>query len=138
MPSNPKSRSKAKSTEPKGSALDQEQAQLLAEQRALQEQIEAIERDLKEAPKRAAEESRRTREAVQAATPRRGVYLHGANLLDTRHVEAAAASGRTRPSKGRKKPVVLRQERADGRRQTLVLLIALAAALFWGVTHYLM
>ena len=137
MPSNPKPRSKPKTSKAKGSALAQEQRQLLEQQQALQAQIEAIQLSISEAPRRAAEERRRTREVVQAATPRRGVYLHSANLLDTRHVEAAAASGRTRPSTGRRKPVVLRRERADGRRQTLALLVALAMALVWAASHYI-
>lgn len=136
MPSNPRSRSKGK-PDKKGSALDQEQRQLLEQQQALQEKIEAIERHIKEAPQRAAEERRRQAEAVAAATPRRATYLHSANLLDTRHVEAAAVSGRTVPTRGRRKPVVLRKERADGRRQTLALLVALALALCWALSHFL-
>ena len=138
MPSSPKPRSKAKvkAGKPKGSALDQEQRLLLEQQQALQAQIDAIQRSLTEAPQRAAEERRRTREAVVAATPRRTTFLHSANLLDTRHVEAAAASGRTRPV-GRRKPVVLRKERADGRRQTLALIVVLAFALCWAASRYI-
>ena len=137
MPSHPKPRSKAKTGKTKGTPLAQEQRQLLEQQAALQAEIDAIQRSISEAPKRAAEERRRSREVALAATPRRGTYLHSANLLDTRHVEAAAASGRTRASTGRRKPVVLRRERADGRRQTLALLALLILALFWAASHFI-
>ena len=137
MPSQPKGRSKAKSGQDKGNALAAEQRQLLAQQAALQAEIDAIQQSISEAPKRAAEERRRSHEAILAATPRRGTYLHSANLLDTRHVEAAAASGRTRPSTGRRKPVVLRRERADGRRQTLALIAALIVTLVWAASHFI-
>ena len=137
MPSPSKPRSKAKTAKPKGTALADEQRQLVEQQAALQAEIDAIQRSISDAPQRAAEERRRSREVALAATPRRGTYLHSANLLDTRHVEAAAASGRTRPTTGRRKPVVLRRERADGRRQTLALIAALIVTLVWAASHFI-
>ncbi len=136
MPSNPKSRSRAKSTQAAGSALDSEQQQLREEQRKLEAQIDELQKTITEAPQRAAEARRRSQQAVFAAAPRPGTYLHGATMLDTRHVEAAAASGRVRRTDGRKQ-VVLRGEKVIGRQQTLLLLIVLAFALFWAASHFL-
>ena len=137
MPTQPKTRPKGKSAKARSTTLADEQRQLQEQQQALEAQIAALQRSLTEAPRLAAEERRRSRDAVLAATPRRGAYLHSATLLDTRHVEAAAASGRTRPASARRKPVVLRRERADGRRQTLALLVALVFALCWAASHFL-
>lgn len=136
MASKPRLRFKAnaKATE---SALGSEQRQLQEKERAVQEQIEALQRSINEAPQRAAEERRRSQQEAFAATPRRGAYIHGATLLDTRHVEAAAASGRIKPSSGKRKRVVLREERAAGRQQTITLVILLALALFWAMSHFM-
>ena len=136
MASKPRLRFKANAKE-KESALGSEQRQLQEKQRAVQEQIEALQRSINEAPQRAAEERRRNEQAVYAATPRPGAYRHGATLLDTRHVEAAAASGRIKPSSGKRKRVVLREERAAGRQQTITLVILLALALCWAMSHFL-
>ncbi len=136
MASNPKSRSKAKAAKAKGSALNSEQEDLREQERKVQEEIAKLQRAIDEAPQRAAEERRRSQQAVFAATPRKGAYLHGASMLDTRHVEAAAALGRIRRSDSRKR-VVLREERTAGRRQTLVLIVVLVFAICWALSHYL-
>lgn len=139
MPSSRKpSSSKGKSNKGKDNPLDEEQRQLREQQAALEAKIASLQQSIKEAPQKAAEERRRRVEAVQAATPRRGAYIHGASLVDTRHVEAAAASGRMRPGNARRKPVMLREERKAGRQQTLFLVIAVLVALCWALGHYLL
>ena len=139
MPSRRKpSSSKGKSSQGQGSPLDEEQRRLREQEEALAAKIAALQQTIQEAPKKAAELRRQQVEAVQAMTPRRGSYVHGANLVDTRHVEAAAASGRMRPGNVRRKPVMLREERKAGRQQTLFLLIAVAVAICWALGHYLL
>ena len=106
----------------------------MEQQSQLQAKIDALQRTIAEAPARAAEERRRSREVLFTSSQRQ--YLHGASVLDTRHVEAAAAAGKTRPGRGRHKPVVLRAERKADRLQTVALLVVLAFLICWVISHF--
>ena len=116
-----------------GGALDSKQRELQEQESELQAKIAALQRTIAEAPERAAEAQRRSREVLFASSPRK--YLLGATVLDTRHVEAAAAAGRTRPSKGRRKPAVLRAERKAAWLQTMAMVVALGLAICWVISH---
>ena len=125
---------KPKTGKPADSALDTKQRELAEEQTKLQAEIDALQQKIAEAPARAAEARQRSREVLFNASSRK--YLLGAATLDTRHVEAAAAAGRTRPGKGRRKPAVLRAEKKAAWMQTVALVIGLAFAICWAISHF--
>ena len=127
-------KSKPKAGKEQVGALGSKQRELQEQESQLQAKIDALQRTIADAPKRAAEERQRSREVLFAASSRR--YLLGASTLDTRHVEAAAAAGRTRPSKGRRKPAVLRAEKKAAWVQTVALVIGLAFAICWAISHF--
>ena len=119
----------------KGSALDHEQAALLEQQRAVQEQIEALERSLKETPKQQADQKRRQSEAyLTGPHGPRAHYRHAATIAGARSLESQSMASRPRK---RSKPAVLRREKAEGRIQTVALIIALLIAVGWLVSRYL-
>ncbi len=132
MPTPKKSKPKAGKAE--GGALDSKQRELQEQQSQLQAKIDALQRTIADAPKRAEEERQRTREALAQNSQRQ--YTLGASTLDTRHVEAAAAAGRTRPGKGRRKPAVLRAEKKAAWVQTVALVVGLAFAICWAISHF--
>jgi hypothetical protein len=131
MPTSLSPRSKAKSkasSKIKNPSLDSRQRELLEQQTRLQEQIDELQRVLTDAPKRAVEQKRRVREeAAMAARPQ--VYRHSATPVDKRHVDEP----QVRRSKSRP---MLRAERRAAQRQTLALLVVLAAAIIWAL-HWL-
>ena len=114
-------------------AINLQQRELQEQENEIQAKIAALQRKIDEAPERAAEQLKRSREVLFAASPRK--YLLGASTLDTRHLEAAAAAGRVPSRKARKKPAVLRAERRAAWVQTLAILAALAFAICWVVSH---
>ncbi len=115
--------------------LDSEQAALLAQQRAVQEEIEALERSLQEVPKQQAEQKRRQNEAyLTGPHGPRAHYRHAATIAGVRYMESPSMA--SRPKK-RAKPAVLRREKAEGRIQTVALVIALLIAVGWLVSRYL-
>lgn len=116
-----------------GGALDSKQRELEEKENKVKAEIDALQRKIAEAPQRAAEERTRSREVMFQASSRK--YLLGATMLDTRHVEAAAAAGKLRSSKGRRKPAVLRAERKAAWVQTVALVVGLAFAICWVISH---
>ena len=132
MPMSLSSRSKAKSkasSKTKNLALDSRQRELIDQQKQVQEQIEALQRTLSEAPKRAAEQQRLSREAYLAASMNQPQFRHSATLVDKRHADAP-------PVRRSKSRPMLRAERRAAQRQTLALLVVLAAAIIWAL-HWL-
>ncbi len=127
-------KSKPKSVRAGSGALDSQQRELQEQENQLKAKIDALQRTIAEAPKRAAEERQRSSEVLFQASPRK--YLLGATVLDTRNVEAAAAAGKLRPSKGRRKPAVLRAEKKAAWLQTVALIIALAFAICLAISHF--
>lgn len=117
-----------------GGALDSQQRKLQEKESQIQAEITALERKIAEAPERAAEQRQRSREVLFMSSPRK--YLLGAATLDTRHVEAAAAAGKLRPSRGRRKTAVLRAERKAAWMQTVALVVGLAFAICWAISHF--
>ena len=132
MPTPKKSKPKTGKATP--SALDSKQRELQEQEDEIQAKIAALQRKIDEEPARAAERRQRSREVLFSASPRK--YLLGASTLDTRHVEAAAAAGRLRPEKGRKKPAVLRAEKRAAWLQTVALIVVLAFAICWAISHF--
>ena len=127
-------KSKPKPGKASTSALDSKQRELQEQESELKAKIDALQRTIAEAPERAAEARQRSREVLFSASSRK--YLLGASTLDTRHVEAAAAAGRTRPGKGRRKPAVLRAEKKAAWVQTVALVVVLAFAICWAISHF--
>ena len=127
-------KSKPKAGKAADSALDSKQRELQEQETRLQAEIAALQRKIDEAPARAAEQRQRSREVLFHASSRK--YLLGASTLDTRHVEAAAAAGKLRPGKGRRKPAVLRAEKKAAWVQTVALVIGLAFAICWAISHF--
>ena len=134
----PPRRSKGKSgkaTVKTGSALDAAQQKLLEEQRQVQEQIDALQRTIDDAPPRPAEQRRPPSEPyLTGAHGPRAHFRHAATIAGASHLESPSMA--SRPKK-RPKRVVLRREKAEGRIQTVALLIALLIALGWLASRYL-
>jgi hypothetical protein len=133
-------RSKAKPAKPfagqSGNALDLAQQKLAEEQQQLQEEIEALERTIKESPKRpgSAGGPPGANEAYVAGPQSlRAHYRHAATLAGASYMESPTMASRPRK---RSKPVKLRHEKSEGRLQTIALLIALLGALAWLASRY--
>ena len=127
-------KSKPKADKAAVSALDSKQRELREQENEIQAKITELQRKIDEAPAKAAEQRQRSREVLFQASPRK--YLLGASTLDTRHVEAAAAAGRLNPTKGRKKRTVLRAEKKAAWMQTVALVVVLAFAICWAISHF--
>ena len=124
-----------KSTVKTGSALDAAQKKLLEEQRQVQEQIDALQRTIDDAPLRPAAPRRPTSEPYLTGTHGpRALFRHAATIAGASRLESPSMA--SRPKK-RPKRVVLRHEKAEGRIQTVALLIALLIALGWLASRYL-
>lgn len=160
-PRRPKGRA-SKTAGKKGSALDAEQEALLEQQRAVQEQIELLQRRIDSTARpaggggsggSAARPGQPRPPAAAQPTPLPSVppsryapetyltgshgpqagYRHAASMAGARYMESQSMASRPRK---RPKRVVLRRERAEGRIQTAALLIALAGALIWLASRY--
>jgi hypothetical protein len=105
--------------------LTAKQQELARAEAKLQEDMEKLQRMIADAPRRAEEESRRQREELllRASDSRLDVSL---TLQDKRYAQGMPSRPRGR---------ALRKQRREGRILFLVLVIALAAAVFWLVQH---
>jgi chromosome segregation ATPase len=109
------------------STLDQSKQDLARRESELREQMEKLERMIEEAPKMAQEIThQQQRELLRRASEGSNRLDVSMALQDTRYGELGGG-GYRRAS--------LRKERRDGRIIFLVLMIALAAAIVWLVTH---
>ena len=117
-----------------GSALDAEQAALLEQQRAVQEQIDALQRTIEEEPKRLAAQRQQQSEAyLTGPHGPRAHYRHAATMAGVSYLESPSMASRP---KRRSKRAVLRAEKAEGRIQTVALVIALLIAVGWLASRY--
>ena len=112
-----------------GTPLTEKQQELAQRENQLREQMQKLERMIEQAPRVAEETTRRQREEMLAraseGTSRLDVSVA---LQDKRFGDSGYYSGRPRVS--------LRKERREGRIVFLVLVIALAAAVLWLVSHF--
>ena len=127
-------KSKPKAGKAAASAIDSKQRELQEKEDEIQAKITELQRKIDEAPARAKEARQGSREVLFQASPRK--YLLGANTLDTRYMEADSIVGRARPTKGRKKRAVLRAEKKAAWVQTVALVVVLAFAICWAISHF--
>lgn len=108
------------------SALDQSKGDLVRRESELRDQMAKLERMIEEAPRVAEELSRRQREELLRRANEGGSRLDvSLTLQDKRYTDGAAP--RRRGS--------LRKERREGRIIFLVLVLGLAVAVIWLVSH---
>ncbi len=107
--------------------LDHTKDELARQESELRQKMAELEQMIAEAPRVAEELTRQNREALLTRASDGSRRLDVAiSLQDKRYGEGTERSGR-RPS--------LRKERREGRIIFVVLLIALAAAVLWLITH---
>ena len=110
-----------------GTPLNEKQEELTRREQELRDQMQKLERMIEEAPRVAEEVSKRQREELLARASAGGSRLDVSIALnDKRFGDGGSYSGRRAP---------LRKERREGRLIFLVLVIALAAAVLWLLTH---
>lgn len=110
-----------------GTPLNHKQEELARQESLVREKIEKMERLIAEAPRVAEELSRREREELITRASSGGSRLDVSMALnDKRFGDGGGYRGR----RG-----ALRKERREGRIVFLVLIIALAAAVVWLLTH---
>ncbi|MBA3273552.1 MAG: hypothetical protein H0T11_06745 [Chthoniobacterales bacterium] len=110
-----------------GTPLNAKQEELAERESQLREEMQKLQRMIAEAPRKAEETSRRQREELLARASEGGRRLDVSIALDDkRYGDGGHYSGRR---------VSLRKERREGRIVFLVLVIALAAAVLWLVSH---
>jgi hypothetical protein len=114
-------------TPPAGTPLNDKQQELAQRETQLREQMQKLERMIADAPKVAEEKNRRDREEIITRAHSGGSRLDVSMALqDKRFGDSGGYTGRR---------VSLRKERREGRIVFLVLVIALAAAVVWLMTH---
>ena len=107
--------------------LDQTKQELARQESELREQMKKLERMIADAPRVAEEVERRQREELLLRAS------EGGSRLD---VSLTLHDKRYGPDTGTARPrVSLRKERREGRILFLVLVVALAAAVIWLVSH---
>jgi len=110
-----------------GTPLNEKQEELARRETQLREQMQKLERLIAEAPRVAEETNRREREELLARASEGGNRLDvSVALQDKRFGDGGNYGGRR---------VSLRKERREGRIVFLVLVIALAAAVIWLMSH---
>ncbi|MGI9089124.1 MAG: hypothetical protein ACR2HH_15525 [Chthoniobacterales bacterium] len=110
-----------------GTPLNAKQEELARRENKLREEMQKLERMIAEAPRLAEEKMRRNREEILERANSGGNRLDVSMALqDKRFSDGGAHSGRR---------VSLRKERREGRIIFLVLVIALAAAVIWLISH---
>jgi septal ring factor EnvC (AmiA/AmiB activator) len=107
--------------------LDQTKQELARQESALREQMKKLERMIADAPRVAEEAERRQREELLMRASEGGSRLDVSVALQDKRYGAEGATTRPRGS--------LRKERREGRILFLLLVIALAAAVIWLVSH---
>lgn len=107
--------------------LTEKQQELAQQEAKLRADMQKLERMIAEAPRVAEEVSRRQREELLERASQESSRLDVSMALqDKRYGESRHSNGRRRS---------LRKERREGRIIFLVLVVALAAAVLWLVTH---
>ncbi len=107
--------------------LTEKQKELARQEAKLQNDMQKLERMIAEAPRVAEEVNRRQREQILTRASQESSRLDVSMALrDNRYVD----SGRDRGRRGS-----LRKERREGRIIFILLVVALAAAVLWLVSH---
>jgi len=110
-----------------GTPLNEKQAELARQETQLRDKMQKLERMIAEAPLVAEETTRRQREELMSrASEGRGRLDVSIALQDKRYGDGGTYTGPR---------VSLRKERREGRIVFLVLVIALAAAVIWLLSH---
>ncbi|CAN5570526.1 hypothetical protein BH18VER1_BH18VER1_07340 [soil metagenome] len=110
-----------------GTPLNAKQEELAQRESQLHDEMQKLQRMIAEAPRKAEETSRRQREDLLARAAAGGSRLDVSIALDDkRYGDGGRYSGRR---------VAMRKERREGRIVFLVLVISLAAAVLWLVSH---
>lgn len=109
-----------------GTPLNDQQAELARRESELRDEMQKLQRMIAEAPRKAEERSRREREQLLERARGESRLDVSIALNDKRFSDGGAYGGR----RG-----ALRKEQREGRIVFLVLVIALAAAVLWLVTH---
>ena len=110
-----------------GTPLNEKQQELARKESQLRAEMQKLQDMIAEAPRKAEESSRRQREELLERATAGGSRLDvSIALQDKRFGDAGVYSGR----RG-----ALRKERREGRIVFIVLVIALAAAVIWLMTH---
>jgi type II secretory pathway component PulJ len=110
-----------------GTPLNDKQQELARRETELREKMQQLERMIQEAPRKAEETTRRQREELLARASEGSSRLDvSIALQDKRFGDSGRYGGR----RG-----ALRKERREGRIVFLVLVIALAAAVLWLISH---
>ena len=110
-----------------GTPLTAKQQELANRENELREKMQKLERMIQEAPRKAEETNRRRREDLLARASEGSSRLDvSIALQDKRFGDGGHYGGRR---------VALRKERREGRIVFLVLVIALAAAVLWLMSH---
>ena len=111
-----------------GSAVDQQQEDLVRRESELRDQMQKLQQMIEDAPRLAQETSRRQREELLERANQRGSRLDASlSLRDKRWGDEEW---------GTRRPGSLRKERREGRIIFFVLVIALAVAVTWLLTHF--
>jgi hypothetical protein len=110
-----------------GTPLNEKQEELSRRESEVREKMQQLERMIADAPRVAEEVTRRQREELLQRASSGGARLDvSMTLNDKRFSDGGNYRGRR---------VSLRKERREGRILFLVLVIALAAAVIWIITH---
>ena len=110
-----------------GTPLNEKQQELARRETELREKMQKLERMIEEAPRVAQETTRRQREELLARASEGSSRLDVSIALHDKRFGDGGRSGGRRVS--------LRKERREGRIVFLVLVIALAAAVLWLISH---
>jgi predicted ribosome quality control (RQC) complex YloA/Tae2 family protein len=110
-----------------GTPLNDKQEELARRESKLRDEMQKLERMIAEAPRVAEEKNRREREEIITRAHSGEERLNATMALhDKRYGDSGGYTGRR---------VSLRKERREGRIVFLVLVIALAAAVVWLMSH---
>jgi len=108
-------------------ALDQKQQELVRQESELREQVEKLEQMIADAPRMAEEKTRKQREELLMRAGEERSRLDVSVALHDKRYGDEGGTGRRRGA--------LRKERREGRIVFLVLVIAIAVAVIWLVSH---
>ena len=114
-------------TKSDGTPLNHKQQELALRESQLRDEMQKLQQMIEEAPRVAQERTRRQREEILSRATEGGSRLDvSIALQDRRYRDGGAYNGRRRS---------LRKERREGRIVFLVLVVVLAAAVLWLMTH---
>ena len=114
-------------TKAAGTPLNAKQQELAQRESQLRDEMQKLERMIQEAPMVAQERSRQQREEILSRASEGGSRLDVSIALQDRRYRDGGTYNRPRRA--------LRKERREGRIVFLVLVVVLAAAVLWLMTH---